>query len=383
MPGWDEILHLCSLGGNQSTSSFLCNNPLGMGGGKGKAPWWGVGILRATCGIPGCLWYPEDPRDRNQGENSIGRSRDTHLLPSTGLPGKSFNHHWLTSHPFQTVVLLKLSPAPYDCKDLWLSLETLPSFKKKSRSFNISLPGYTFSLLLLSPECSLEMWQVVLWANEFLLLLLPLPVGPNAWILLHFIFTLSFLWLPSLGLQISLILPYHPLPQKSVYYTTSSFFNFYFISLISPRHLPDIPLLFFFHHLSDFVSNANSECPMPKEMVFPSLPHPHYCPYIKKYWPFPSTWNCPPTLLLWYYTQILSQRHYTPFTFSCSAFSEFYPHVSQWPQKDKLAKRWPRNAQGDQRRTPKHPRTQKPRNEQGRKWIPTASNYSGTFLGFF
>lgn len=155
-------------------------------------------------------------------------------------------------------------------------------------------------------------------------------------------------------------------------------YNLFFLQFLwsPPPHLPDIPLLLFFQHPSDFVSNVNTELPVPKEMVLPRLHHPHRFPYIKKYWPCPSTWNCPPSLLLWHYTQILFQPHYTPFFFSCTAFSEFHTHVSKWPQKDKLAKRWPRYVQGDQRRTLKHLMSQKPRKEQERKWIPTESNDS-------
>lgn len=64
--------------------------------------------------------------------------------------------------------------------------------------------------------------------------------------------------------------------------------------------------------------------------------------------------------------------------FSCTGFSELHTHVSKWPQKENLAKRWKRNVQGDRRRTPKCPMSQKPRNKQvlGRRRVSTKSNNS-------
>lgn len=73
-----------------------------------------------------------------------------------------------------------------------------------------------------------------------------------------------------------------------------------------PPHL-DIAQLFFFHHLSDFVSDANIESSVPKVMVLPRLPYPRRVSCNRKHCPSSSTWNCPPSLLLWHYTQILSQ----------------------------------------------------------------------------
>lgn len=156
----------------------------GHGRGKGRTPLWGVGASRATLGIPGCLQSTEDPRDRNQGENRMVRSRITQLLPSMGLLGKFLiTTGWLLVL-LQTVLLFKLSPQKFMPVNISHSLRDLTFFKRKSRSFDRYVTGYTFSHLVISPVCSRGMWQMVLWTSELLLLPLPFPAGQSTWILL-------------------------------------------------------------------------------------------------------------------------------------------------------------------------------------------------------
>lgn len=212
---------------------------------------------------------------------------------------------------------------------------------------------------------------------------LPFPVGPNTWNLLHLYLHTQLPLAPS---SWSTNRPDSLLPKKkkkkSFHSTTSSFFNLndlhllisqiflYFSSFIIPVILCPMPTL-------NFQCQEKWSC-----SAFLILTSLKILRNIKLFFIlkntdlFPQPGTISLSLLLWHYTQILSQPQYRPFFFSCTAFSEFHTHVSKWPQEDKSAKRWPRNVQGDQRRILKHLMSQKPRNKQGRKWIPIESNNS-------
>lgn len=136
MPGWQETLHLCNLphlGANQSIGSFLCDNHLWGGAGHGEReredPTRGSGsteghpwdsrvfkVQRRSYGQkPGFLGF--------QGENSVVRSRNTHLLPSTGLLGKFLILTGWLIFPYQTVVLFKLCPQKFMPENISRSLQ--------------------------------------------------------------------------------------------------------------------------------------------------------------------------------------------------------------------------------------------------------------------
>lgn len=189
--------------------------------------------------------------------------------------------------------------SPYASKHLSCSSEISRAFKRQSRSFNMSLPDYTFPHLVIFPVCSLGMWQVLLQANELILLRLPFPPGPNIWNLPT--------QLPLAPSSWSTNRPDSLLSKKKKIFPHYNLLSLSLQCLRPPPPHLDIPQLFFFHHLSDFVSDANIESSVPKVVVLPRLPYPHHVSCNRKHCPSSSTWNCPPSLLLWHYTQILSQ----------------------------------------------------------------------------
>lgn len=226
-----------------------------------------MGNGRAICGIPQCLWCTEYPKDRNQGENSMGR-RNTHFLPFPRFQA-SLLILIITSLfllPFQIMVLVKFSP--YDSKHLSLSSEISPCFKRKSRSFNMRLIDYTFPHLVILLVCSLGMWQVLLKLMNsplYLSLFLQDKISESS---CFCIFILSFLWLPPLGLQIGMIPSYlkRVFPHQSLLS----------LSLSNGLHfLPDI-LQLFFPHPTDLMSDANIKLSVPKVMILLGLPYSHH-----------------------------------------------------------------------------------------------------------
>lgn len=143
--------------------------------------------------------------------------------------------------------------------------------------------------------------------GEFILLPL-FPPGPNIWILL-------LLYLPT---QLSLALS-----SWSTNWSDSLLSKKCLSTLQPPLPLQrlwppfphlGIPQFFFFHHPSDFVSDADTELSVPTIMVLLSLLYPPRLPYNEKHYLSSSTWrNGPSFPLLWYYTQILSQPCWWPF----------------------------------------------------------------------
>lgn len=175
-------------------------------------------------------------------------------------------------------------------------------------------------------------WLCDRWIHPLPLLF---PPGPNIWILLLLYLPTQLLLAPSSWStnwsdpllskkRLSTLQPPPPLQH-----------------LWPPFPHLSIPQFFFFHHPSDFVSDADTELWVPTIMVLLRLPYPHHLPYNKKHYLCSSTWkNCPSFLLLWYYTQILSQPCWWSFLFSCIVFPEFHTHGPKWPQKGKVAERW-------------------------------------------
>ena len=211
-------------------------------------------------------------------------------------------------------------------------------------------------------------WLCDRWIHPLPLLF---PPGPNIWILLLLYLptqlplatsSWSTNWSDSLLSKKSLSTLQPPLPLQHLW---------------PPFLHLSIPQFFFFHHPSDFVSDADTELWVPTIMVLLRLPYPHHLPYNKKHYLSSSTWkNCPSFLLLWYYTQILSQPCWWSFFLFCIVFPEFHTHGPKWPQKGKVAERWWKVLKETEEL--QNAQSQKLRNEQvlGRKWILTKSNDS-------
>lgn len=141
----------------------------------------------------------------------------------------------------------------------------------------MSLTDYTFLHLTVPPVCSLRMWQVLLWANEPLLLPLLFLPGPNICLLLY-----PHTQFPLVPSSWSINKPYSLLPKKSLS-TLQPPLSHQCLWPPHPHPLGTLP--FFFYHPSDFLSDANTELPLPKVMVLPNLPHPHHFSDSQKYRP--------------------------------------------------------------------------------------------------
>ena len=183
------------------------------------------------------------------------------------------------------MVLVRLS---HDHRLLSLSSEISFSIRRKSRWVNMSFTDSTFLCLMIFSDCSVAMWQVNSSSTSLLF-----PPGPNIWILLLLYLATqlplapsswSTNWSDSLLSKKSLSTLHPPLPLQRLW---------------PPFPHLSIPQFFFFHHHSDFVSDADTELWVPTIMVLLRLPYPHHLPYNKKHYLSSSTWkNCPSFLLL-------------------------------------------------------------------------------------
>ena len=159
------------------------------------------------------------------------------------------------------------------------------------------LSGYVTGELILLPlfPPGPNIWSL-------LLLYLPthLPLAPSSW---------STNWSDSLLSEKRLSSLHPPLPLQRLW---------------PPFPRLGIPQFFFFHHPSDFLSDADTELSVPTIMVLLSLPYPHHLPYNKKHYLSSDSF---PALL----TALFS---------SCIVFPEFHTHGPKWPQKGQAAERW-------------------------------------------
>lgn len=149
------------------------------------------------------------------------------------------------------------------------------------------LSGYVTGELIL---LSLSPPGPNIWSLLLLYLPTQLPLAPSSW---------STNWSDSLLSEKRLSTLHPPLPLQRLW---------------PPFPRLGIPQFFFFHHPSDFVSDADTELSVPAIMVWLSLPYPHHLPYNKQHYLSSSTWRHRPSFpLLWYYTQIRSQPCWQPF----------------------------------------------------------------------